>query len=85
MQALADLAAEEGLDEEVFVSRMPPQLQKSYLTGKVAQRIRWGSSGDWRRCVVQAKAHGMGRKAEGACSTLHRRAVGFWPGDRRNR
>lgn len=85
LQALADLAADEGLDEEAFLSRMPPQLQKSYLTGKVAARIRWGAPGDWRRCVAQAKVHGMGRKAEGACSTLHRKAVGFWPGDRRNR
>lgn len=73
------------MTEEAFVSRMPPQLQKSYLSGKVAARIRWGSPGDWRRCVAQAKVHGMGHKAEGACSTLHRKAVGFWPGDRRNR
>lgn len=82
---LAELATDEGMSEEAFLSRMPPQLRESYLTGKVAARIRWGSPGDFTRCVRQAKVHGMGRKAEGACAQLHRAAVGFWPGDRRNR
>ncbi len=63
---------------------MPPQLKESYLRGKVAARIRWNTPGDWTRCVVQAKAHGMGHKAEGACSSLHKIATGVWPGDRRN-
>jgi hypothetical protein len=64
---------------------MPPQLQRSYLTGKVAARIRWGTPGDFTRCVRQAKVHGMGRMAEGACARLHHKATGMWPGDRRNR
>ncbi|MGH3927684.1 MAG: hypothetical protein ACRDTT_33280, partial [Pseudonocardiaceae bacterium] len=42
------------------VSRMPPRLQQSYLTGKVGNRIRWGAPGDFMRCVTQAKVHGMG-------------------------
>lgn len=62
------------------VSRMPAQLQKSYVAGKVAQRIRWGVPGDFKRCVAQAKVHGMGRKAEGACAMLHHKALGAWPG-----
>lgn len=61
-------------------SAMPGQLQRSYLTGKVAPRIRWGVAGDWRRCVRQARVHGMGSKAEGACARLHRKATGQWPG-----
>lgn len=85
LAALAALAADDGLSEEAFLSRMPPQLRESYLRGKVAARIRWGTPGDFTRCVAQAKIHGMGRKAEGACARLHRDAVGFWPGDRRNR
>jgi hypothetical protein len=85
LAALAALAADEGLSEEAFLSQMPPQLRESYLRGKVAARIRWGTPGDFTRCVAQAKVHGMGRKAEGACARLHRDAVGFWPGDRRNR
>lgn len=62
------------------VSRMPIQLQKSYVAGKVAQRIRWGMPGDFKRCVAQAKIHGMGHMAEGACAMLHHKALGAWPG-----
>lgn len=84
LQQLADLAAEEGLTEDAFISRMPPQLQKSYLTGKVAARIRWNTPGDMTRCMAQAKVHGMGRMGPGACARLHKIATGVWPGDRRN-
>lgn len=73
------------LTADAVPSLMPPQLQKSYLVGKVARRIQWRTPGDFRRCVIQARAHGMGRKAEGACAVLHKKANGFWPGDRRNR
>lgn len=67
------------------VSRMPPQLQKSYLSGKVAARIRWGTPGDYRRCVRQALKHGMSpRQAKGACQTLHKKATGMYTGDRRH-
>lgn len=66
------------------VSGMPPQLQRSYVSGKVAARIRWGTGGDFGRCVRQARKHGMGRMAEGACATLHHRATGQWPGKGRS-
>lgn len=67
------------------VSRMPPQLQKSYLTGKVAARIRWGTPGDYGRCVRQAMKHGMSsRQAHGACQTLHKKATGMYTGDKRH-
>jgi hypothetical protein len=63
---------------------MPKQLERAYLSGKVAPRIRWGTGGDFTRCVRQARKHGMGGKAEGACAKLHKKATGMWPGDRRN-
>lgn len=63
--------------------RMPAQLRRSYLSGKVAPRIRWGTGGDFKRCVRQGRKHGMGSKAEGACARLHHSATGRWPG--RNR
>lgn len=67
------------------VSRMPPQLQKSYLSGKVAARIRWGTKGDYRRCVRQALKHGMSPyQAKGVCQTLHKKATGLYTGDRRH-
>jgi hypothetical protein len=84
--ALAAFVSEHAdADDASFASLMPAQLQRSYLAGKVAARIAWGTPGDFRRCVVQAKGHGMGRKAEGACNYLHNKAVGFYPGDKRNR
>lgn len=72
--------AESVTADAMPVSRMPAQLQRSYVAGKVAQRIRWGVPGDFKRCVTQARIHGMGRKAEGACAMLHHKALGVWPG-----
>jgi hypothetical protein len=67
------------------VSRMPIQLQRSYLTGKVAKRIRWNTGGDWTRCVRQGIKHGMTpHQAKGACNRLHKIATGVYPGDKRN-
>lgn len=66
-------------------SRMPPQLRESYLHGKVAARIRWGTPGDYRRCVKQAMKHGMSSGvAHGLCQTLHKKATGMYTGDRRH-
>jgi hypothetical protein len=64
---------------------MPKQLQQSYLTGKVAARIRWNTPGDFTRCVRQARKHGMAPGvAKGACNKLHKLATGVYPGDKRN-
>jgi hypothetical protein len=80
---MATLLAEFEDDEDALVadiSTMPPQLQESYLHGKVAARIQWGEPGDFKRCVAQAKIHGMGHMADGACNTLHHKALGVYPG-----
>lgn len=64
---------------------MPKQLEKSYLRGKVAARVRWRTPGDFTRCAAQARRHGMsGPMAKGACAKLHKKATGVWPGDKRN-
>lgn len=64
---------------------MPPQLQKSYLSGKVAARIRWNTPGDFTRCVRQAIKHGMPPNvAKGACNGLHKKATGLYTGDARH-
>ncbi len=67
-------------------SRMPPQLQKAYAPGgKVGRRIRWGTGGDFTRCVRQATKHGMSpSQAKGVCAKFHKRYTGVWPGDKRN-
>jgi hypothetical protein len=64
---------------------MPKQLERSYLSGKVAARVKWKTGGDFTRCVSQARRHGMnGPMAKGACAKLHKKATGVWPGDKRN-
>lgn len=68
-----------------MASRAPAQLQKSYIGGKVAARIRWGTSGDFTRCVKQARTHGMsGSKTKGFCANMHKAATGKWPNAGRN-
>lgn len=65
-----------------MASKMPLQLQKSYLSGKVAKRIRWGTKGDYGRCVKQAMKHGIPSPvAKGMCQTLHKKATGMYTGD----
>jgi 2'-5' RNA ligase len=76
----AGLATEADAALVAAAGHMPAQLRQSYLAGKVAARIRWGQDGDFGRCVVQARKHGMGTMAEGACAQLHHEATGKWPG-----
>lgn len=65
-----------------MVSRAPRQLQRAYVTGKVARRIRWGTPGDFTRCVRQARKHGMNsRMAKGFCANMHKLATGKWPAE----
>jgi hypothetical protein len=65
---------------------MPAQLRKSYLSGKVAARIRWRTGGDYGRCVKQAVKHGMSPPvARGVCQKLHKAATGLYTGDKRHR
>lgn len=59
--------------------------KKAYRTGKAGARIKWGTGGDFTRCVKQAKAHGMkDGVAKGYCARRHKEMTGVWPGDRRN-
>jgi hypothetical protein len=65
---------------------MPAKLQKSWAPGgKVGNKIRWNTPGDFTRCVRQARKYGMsGRVAKGMCATLHKRYTGVWPGSSQN-
>jgi hypothetical protein len=64
-------------DEDDFLSGMPPQLKESWLRGEVAARIRWGTDGDFDRCVTQAREHDVpAAQREGLCNNLHREALG---------
>jgi DNA-binding ferritin-like protein len=58
-------------------------LRKYWTRGKGAAKIRWGTKGDWTRCVRQLKKY-MGPRAKGYCALRHKEMNGIWPGDRRN-
>lgn len=67
-------------------SRMPAKLQKAWAPGgKVGNKIRWGTGGDFTRCVRQAIHYGMSpRQAKGVCAKFHKRYTGVWPGSKLN-
>lgn len=52
-------------------------LRRYWTTGKGAAKIRWGTPGDWNRCV-RATSKFMGPRAKGYCNLLHKRATGMW-------
>lgn len=57
-------------------------LRRYWLTGQGAAKIRWGTPGDFRRCV--RALNGKMTDPEGYCAELHKTATGMWPGDKRN-
>lgn len=58
-------------------------LRRYWTVGKGALKIRWGTGGDWTRCVRNLKKY-MGPRAKGYCALRHKEMNGIWPGDRRN-
>ena len=60
------------------------RLRRYWTKGEGAAKIRWGTPGDWTRCVKELRPH-VGAGAEGLCAVYHHSAVGFYPGDKRNR
>lgn len=60
------------------------RLRRYWLYGKGALKIKWGVSGDWRRCYRHLRKY-MGLRAKGYCQLMHKRATGMYTGDKRNR
>ena len=54
-------------------------LRRYWLYGAGALKIRWGTPGDFTRCVRELDEHMPGR-AEGYCALLHKRATSLYPG-----
>lgn len=54
------------------------RLKKYWAFGEGAIKIRWGTDGDFNRCVRQLR--GKLRDPEGYCNVLHRMATGKPPG-----
>ena len=59
------------------------KLRRYWTVGKGGLKIRWGTPGDWTRCVRNLQKY-LGPRAEGYCSLRHKEMNGVWPGDRRN-
>ena len=58
---------------------MPLQLQRYWLAGKGAAKIRWNIPGDFKRCVHHLVKY-FPRDPEGLCNILHTKATGGPPG-----
>ena len=58
---------------------MPAQLQRYWLAGKGAAKIRWNIPGDFKRCV-RALTKYFPTNPEGLCNILHTKATGGPPG-----
>ena len=58
---------------------MPIQLERYWILGKGAAKIRWRMPHDFDRCVRQLRKH-FPENPEGLCNILHQKAVGAPPG-----
>lgn len=58
---------------------MPPQLERYWLAGKGAVKIRWNVPGDFKRCVRALRTK-FPKNPEGLCNILHTKATGGPPG-----
>ena len=54
-------------------------LRRYWTRGKGALKIRWGSPGDFKRCVRHLRKY-VGTGAEGLCNIYHQSALGAPPG-----
>jgi len=68
---LAEFAAVPG--------RMPEQLIQYWVHGKGAAKIRWGTPGDFNRCVRNLRKY-FPKDPKGLCNRLHVKALGVPPG-----
>lgn len=55
-------------------------LRRWYVSGEGALKIRWGTDGDFMRCVHIAEKHMDPERARGYCNLRHQDAVGAPPG-----
>jgi hypothetical protein len=53
------------------------RLRQYWTHGKGAAKIRWGTKGDWSRCVRHLVKY-LGPRAKGYCQLRHKDALGFY-------
>jgi hypothetical protein len=59
------------------------ELRQYWTRGAGAAKIRWGTPGDWTRCVRNLSKY-MGPRAKGYCQLRHKEATGIYTGSRQN-
>lgn len=74
------LLAAGGLDRN---SGNAEALRRYWTRGKGAAKIRWGTKGDWTRCVRNLAKY-MGPRAKGYCQLRHKEATGVYTGSNLN-
>lgn len=57
------------------------KLRRYWTVGKGAAKIRWGTGGDWTRCVRHLSKY-MGPRSKGYCALRHKEVTGLWTGDK---
>jgi len=60
------------------------KLRRYWTVGKGGAKIRWGTGGDWTRCVRQLSKY-LGPRAKGYCALRHKEMTGLWTGDKAHR
>lgn len=60
------------------------KLRRYWTVGKGAAKIRWGTAGDWTRCVRHLSKY-LGPRAKGYCALRHKEMTGLWTGDKAHR
>lgn len=56
------------------------ELRGYWTTGPGGMKIRWGTPGDFDRCVSALSKYMGPEDAKGFCNRMHQRAVGAPPG-----
>jgi hypothetical protein len=77
---VASLSAAGGLDRNRGNAE---ELRRYWTVGEGAAKIRWGTPGDWTRCVRNLSKY-MGPRAKGYCQLRHKEATGIYTGDSKN-
>lgn len=60
------------------------RLRRFWTVGPGGVRIRWGTKGDWERCVKHLSKH-LGPRAKGYCQLRHKEMTGMHTGDMEHR
>lgn len=60
------------------------KLRRYWTVGPGGLKIRWGTGGDWTRCVRHLSKY-LGPRAKGYCALRHKEMTGLWTGDKTHR